>query len=692
MIHELLSLASRLGLNPPIPFEKRRVHYIIDLDNKGNLIGISPTCGATKEGTEVIGKEFDCPVFFPLALDRRTSEAVEAAAGGGRSVAELATGDVMEIFRSRVLSPKGSPPRIEVLQPAADDEAPDEEPSAIVDEDSDEEEDNESDSDSGKKKNQFYRRANWLRLHQQLFEDLARSGPLRSAMTAWKTFLELNPTLEPLLEYFDLPDPEQDAEAVTNPEEKQKKVKELTQARAKALKQVGSARFAFRVNSKLMLKDSTVLDWWRNRYIAIRNSVMTKLPEGADMFTPGRAGRLTTVFPHIAGVPGGGSWCPLASFDKATTQSYGLGKITTQMTLENAERAAAALNFLLRTDTTSLKISKSAKAVFWAVDTAKEQGLEDTMFTWLMSQPDPLQVLNFLKNVRGHAAEPPDSAKFYCALLSSPKARITIRSWHTETLRRVIENSTRYFESVSLPSGQKGDHRTATIEDLAKVTVPESKKTPPSSATFTVLLDAAFFGCQLPHRILQQTVRRQSLELAGSASEKSKKSFEPRLHSRAALIKLYFAINKKGDPMNENHPAYLCGRLLAILDKIHNEAHDNKSASSPASRYYGAASTTPALAFPQLCKLVRHHLNKLSSYDRERFEFGVPADKRADDCRENFEGLAAVVARLNQAASGHFPRMLPLEDQGRFAIGFYYERERCKNWPHFKKKAEATTT
>ncbi|MGO9243325.1 MAG: type I-C CRISPR-associated protein Cas8c/Csd1 [Verrucomicrobiia bacterium] len=660
------------------------------MDEKGNLVGISPTCGRTKGGVEQFGKEFECPVFSPLALDKRTGETVEAAAGGGRSVAELATGDVMEIFQSRVLLPKSSPPRIEVLQPPAEGEQTEESPTA-PDENSDGEEDVEEISDTGKK-NQFYRRTNWLNLHQELFRDAATPGPIRATLVAWKTFVESNPTLEPLLEYFHLPNPQREADGVTDPEKKQKKVTELTQARMKALKQIGGARFAFRINGKLMLKDAAVVNWWRDRYAANRQAVMTKLPEGTDMFTPGSSGRLTTVFPHIAGVPGGGSWCPLASFDKATTQSYGLGKVTTQMTLENAERAAAALNYLLRGDTTSLRISKSVKAVFWAVDTAKEQGLEDTMFTWLMSQPDPLQVLNFLKNVRGHAAAPPDSAKFYCALISSPKARITIRSWHTDTLRRVVASASSYFESVSLPTGETGELETVTMEKLAKATVMESKKTPPSSATFTALLDAALFGCPLPHRILQQTVRRQSLELAGSTSDKAKKNFEPRLRGRTALIKLYFAINIKGDPMPENHPAYLCGRLLAILDKIHNEAHENKTASSPASRYYGAASTTPALAFPQLCKLVRHHLNKMSPYDRERFEFGVPGDRRADDCRDDFDGLAAVAARLNQAAGGHFPRLLPLEDQGRFAIGFYYERERCKNWPHFKKRTETTTT
>ena len=137
----------------------------------------------------------------------------------------------------------------------------------------------------------------------------------------------------------------------------------------------------------------------------------------------------------------------------------------------------------------------------------------------------------------------------------------------------------------------------------------------------------------------------------------------------------------------EEHPAYLCGRLLALLDKIHNEAHDKKSASSPAARYYGAASKTPALVFPQLCALARYHLEKIGGGWAHNLEHGVLAEKRKDGVDTDFEGLAAVMARLKDAASGRFPRMLSLEEQGRFAIGFYYERVR--KWP---KTGDAPTT
>ena len=50
MISELLTLADHLELETPMPFERRLVHYFIDLDLKGNVVGISPACGKSWKG------------------------------------------------------------------------------------------------------------------------------------------------------------------------------------------------------------------------------------------------------------------------------------------------------------------------------------------------------------------------------------------------------------------------------------------------------------------------------------------------------------------------------------------------------------------------------------------------------------------------------------------------------------------
>ena len=106
------------------------------------------------------------------------------------------------------------------------------------------------------------------------------------------------------------------------------------------------------------------------------------------------------------------------------------------------------------------------------------------------------------------------------------------------------------------------------------------------------------------------------------------------------------------DPTNAN-PAYRLGRLFAALEKIQEEASPGLNATIR-DRYYGAASSTPVAVFTTLLRLKNHHLGKLS------------------------RGRAAQMERLIGEIMGElndFPRILTLSDQGRFALGYYHQRQ-----------------
>jgi len=93
------------------------------------------------------------------------------------------------------------------------------------------------------------------------------------------------------------------------------------------------------------------------------------------------------------------------------------------------------------------------------------------------------------------------------------------------------------------------------------------------------------------------------------------------------------------------------------------------------------------LAFPQLCKLARYHLNKIGGGWANRLEHGYQ-DK--DTGQITFEGLKHICNRLQDSTGCNFPRTLSLEEQGQFAIGFYYER--CRQWPKDKSSETNDTT
>ncbi len=697
MITELLDLADRLDIPTPRAFEPMPVHYFIDLSGEGEVLGITPVYGATREktGEAEPGKEMDCPAYFPLKIKSGTTAEIQAKAGGGISVAEAGHGDVREIFCTEVKTPKGRPPMIQIIEPppvalgnaseleeAAGSEGDDEGSSELED---------DSESEAKKGKNQHYRHDGWLKQIQG-FIGAESCGDLEVSK-ALKGFIAAKHRLRDstILECFALPDPAKAEASAATAEEKKKARDNATKERNAQLKKIAGARFTFRVNGQLLLKNREFQTWWKEAYAAERGEMLNVLPGGSDGFSrrdDEGSKHLTPVFPHIPRIPGGGTYCPLASFDKAATQSFGLGKHTLSMSLTTTERAAAALKWLLHDKRSNCSLGKKLVAVFWAVPPVKDAKPCPHDFAALLNEPDALQVLDFFRNVHGHAANAPQAAQFYCAILSSPKSRITVRGWHTDTLDHVTQSAKAHFEAVSLPDVfRSGQNRTSPLGELAAALVPEEGKTGPAPATYATLLRTALFRTALPHSFLESALARQSLELAKGCTDGDKSEFESRLRARTAFIKLYFHTHHPKLIMNEqthenqNHPAYLCGRVLALMDKIHNAAHGRSTASSPAGRYYGSASSTPALVFPRLCKLASIHLESIGGGLAYKLQHGVPKARAETPIERDFEGLADLIARFS--ADAKWPRTLSLEDQGRFAIGFYYEK--CRKWPRYRK-------
>lgn len=159
-------------------------------------------------------------------------------------------------------------------------------------------------------------------------------------------------------------------------------------------------------------------------------------------------------------------------------------------------------------------------------------------------------------------------------------------------------------------------------------------------------------GLPYPQTLLQAAVRRIKAEHEVT-------------YPRAALIKGYLSRNARVgheeqealtmslDTTNTNI-GYRLGRLFATLEKIQQEANPGIN-TTIRDRFYGAASSTPVAVFGNLTRLKNHHLTKLDSPGR----------------RVNFERLIGEI----MSEIDDFPAHLGLEEQGRFAIGYYHQMQ-----------------
>jgi CRISPR-associated protein Csd1 len=107
------------------------------------------------------------------------------------------------------------------------------------------------------------------------------------------------------------------------------------------------------------------------------------------------------------------------------------------------------------------------------------------------------------------------------------------------------------------------------------------------------------------------------------------------------------------DPAYES-PAYQLGRLFAVLESAQYVALGRVNAPI-GDRYYAAASSTPARVFGTLLRGLKTHV--------------------ADARKRNQGGwIEPRVAEILSRLPPDLPRTLRLEDQGRFAVGYYHER------------------
>lgn len=446
-----------------------------------------------------------------------------------------------------------------------------------------------------------------------------------------------------------------------------------------------SDNFTFRVNGTLLLEDANVRNWWRKQYQTEIEETAKNAAKGRCIVT-GKVGQpiLDTHTIKIMRVPGGQpTGASLVSFDKDAFQSYGLEKSQNCPTSQEAADAyCTALNALIGSDDTSLRIGKTAVICFWAKETPKAGAL----MVRLLNKPKPQQIASFLKSPwSGLEKAPPKSDVFYSVALKGCAGRVAVSQWIQEPVDQAAQNLQQWFADLRLsapnrlPSPKdKKDSAKGEAEDafnplsvfwLSKATVraPKPGSTPedPRPETVTQLYRAAVEGTAPSLTLLPAILQRLCARLTD-------KDYRPVYdESRFALLKLILNRNRKDSDMeikstltaDTTDPAYNCGRLLAVLSATQRKAQGYpKGFTGVAERYFASASTSPASVFPMLLQLNRHHLDKIRKMgDGNAYEEAVIRD-------------ILLHLRPTGETPPEFPPHLNLQGQGRFAIGFYQQQ------------------
>ncbi|MDO9424940.1 MAG: type I-C CRISPR-associated protein Cas8c/Csd1 [Methylobacter sp.] len=408
----------------------------------------------------------------------------------------------------------------------------------------------------------------------------------------------------------------------------------------------------FLINESYPLKSIAWHNWWREQRQPV-NAINDKKKSVSTMrclFT-GAAIEPVETHPKIKGlssVGGLGTGDVLMAFDKEAFQSYGLSKSTNAATDEiTAKSYAETFNKLISDQSIRLV---NGLAVYWFGHNLND---DDDMFAELENPSEPLagqatrpkQLLAAI-----NTGQRPDllGNYYYVVTVSGQAGRVMVRDWQQGALTELLINISAWFDDLQIIA-RDGGKLTAPPKFLAVVgCLVRDLKDAPAPLINELWRTALNQKKPIPYSAFTQAL----LE-----SRKAIINEEAQNHARMGLIKAYH-IRNKGDQhmnihLNQEHPnpAYQCGRLLAVLADLQYAALGDVGA-GVVQRYYTATSQTPALRIGQLMSNAKNHLTKVGG--GLAFEF------------EN--RLSEIMSRMTA-----IPKILDLEDQSLFALGYYQQ-------------------
>lgn len=292
-----------------------------------------------------------------------------------------------------------------------------------------------------------------------------------------------------------------------------------------------------------------------------------------------------------------------------------------------------------------------------------------------------------------------DANKFYLLSLSGNISRIIVRDWLESTVSEVKANVRNWFDHLTIIRESDSSFRSNyKIGALLYGLVRESlEELPPQ--LHTQLFRAALQGTSLPQSILAAALRRQQIEPVSNENDPAERARrKTTINARLALIKLYLVRSYSADPQEQKKMsdklkqldptstdiAYLCGQLFAVIGRLQLLAL-GKIGTSLAERTYGGVATRPASTLGPIFTKVPAYLKKANS----RFP-GAGTNKQTE--------IATLCARIDAVDKAEdrlgFPPFLDLEEQGRFALGYYcqlaqYRADRME--AEIEKEAEASS-
>jgi len=385
---------------------------------------------------------------------------------------------------------------------------------------------------------------------------------------------------------------------------------------------------------------------------------------------------IARLHPQMSGVKGASVMgATIVGFKQPSFMSFGKDKSFNAPVSEEAANAyTLMLNQLLATDSKQKFFLGDTSIVFWAEKKDKVEEIIALIFNPPMEDEERTveakdverNILHVLREARHgvlsravlkEISDDPDVRIFVLGLAPNA-ARISVRFWETMSLERLVANVGRHYADIELVRSER-DREFFPVEFILRETAAQHKweNIPPllGGELMRAVLNAADYPMAIYSALLTRIRADRTVN-----------------HIRAAMLKGVLVRNfpnpnKEIVTMSLNtattDTAYRLGRLFAVLESLQYKAVNPQATIKD--RFFGAASATPAGVFPNLLRNAQNHIGKIGWGDQPIQEILSGVDE--------------------------FPAHLDMQQQGRFILGYYHQRQQNFEDIAARKQAKETT-
>ena len=253
--------------------------------------------------------------------------------------------------------------------------------------------------------------------------------------------------------------------------------------------------------------------------------------------------------------------------------------------------------------------------------------------------------------------------RFYVLGLSPNAGRLAVRFFYADPFGKIVQRIQQHYRDMEMVREFETQPTYLTVRDVIDETIAKKAATPQASPLLTgAVLRAILTGAAYPAALYAAILTRVRAD-----SDDRQKRIQKIGYARAAILKACLLRKYRHQPQNPYQevlcmslneqstlPAYVLGRLFAVLEKAQLEAIPNLNATIK-DRYFTTACASPASVFPVLLRLSHHHIAKA--------EYGRISDRRIQDLLD-----------LLDLEKNPFPAHLTLDEQGIFILGYYQQR------------------